>query len=83
MAQSIKNIDRYHDFQPGNGTRYGLTLVDDPHGGVLVVWPTEATYRWFPKYGELRHLHGKLNEFDMEAIQNYLNAIASTIGVLQ
>tara|TARA_Y100001937_G_C7037460_1_gene293049 strand:+ start:191 stop:430 length:240 start_codon:yes stop_codon:yes gene_type:complete len=72
-----------YDFQPGNGTRYEITLVDDPHGGVLVVWPTQATYRWFPRYGELRHLHGNLNLFDMDAIQTYLNGVATAAGVLQ
>ena len=66
------------DFQPGNGTRYEVTLVDDPHGGVLVVWPTQATYRWFPDSvswdpNNLDFLHGKKNEYDRKAIQDYLN----------
>ena len=66
-------IPKTVEFQPGNGTRYEITMVDDPHGGVLVVWPTQATYRWYPGYGELKHLHGNLNIYDMQAIQEYLN----------
>ena len=69
------NIETHHDFQPGNGTRYGLTSVDDPHGGVLVIWPGQSTHRWYPKYGELKFLHGKLNKFDSVAIQTYLNGL--------
>jgi len=71
-------IPRTVEFQPGNGTRYEITMVDDPHGGILVVWPTQATYRWYPESHEwdpsnLQFLHGKLNVYDMAAIQEYLN----------
>lgn len=61
------------DFQPGNGTRYEITLVDDPHGGILVVWPNQATYRFYPRNSELKHLHGNRNEYDMEAIRKFLD----------
>jgi len=66
-------IPKTVEFQPGNGTRYEVTMVDDPHGGILVVWPTQATYRWFPDNGELKHLHGTQNIYDQQAIQEYLN----------
>lgn len=71
---------RYVEFQPGNGTRYDLTLVPDRHGGCNVVWPSQATYRWYP--GDyLKFLHGKKNEFDRLAIFDYLEAnITTTIG---
>jgi len=71
----MKQIPTTIEFQPGNGTRYELTMVNDPHGGVLVVWPTQATYRWYPRYGELKFLHGRLNEYDMKAIQSELNNV--------
>lgn len=74
ISADIK-IETHHDFQPGNGTRYHLTLIEDPNGGVLVIWPTQSTHRWYPKYGELKFLHGKLNTYDSEAIQIYLNGL--------
>jgi len=71
-------IPKTVEVQPGNGTRYEITMVDDPHGGILVVWPKHATYRWFPQSLEwdpqnLQFLHGKLNVYDMAAIQEFLN----------
>jgi len=75
----MKRIPKHVDFQPGNGTRYDMALVDDPHGGILVIWPSQATYRWFPRYGELRFLHGKLNEYDMRAIQEWLNDMFASL----
>ena len=61
----------YIEFMPGNGTRYSLTLVNDPNGGILVIWPTQATYRYYA--GDyLKFLHGNNNEFDRLAIWDYL-----------
>lgn len=74
------------DFQPGNGTRYEVTLVDDPHGGILVVWPKHSTYRWFPESvswdpNNLQFLHGKKNKYDMKAIQDYLNWLIEVVTI--
>jgi hypothetical protein len=66
-------IPKTVEFQPGNGTRYEVTMVDDPHGGILVVWPRHSTYRWFPGNGEFFHLHGKQNIYDQQAIKEFLN----------
>ena len=61
----------YLDFQPGNGSRYSLTLVNDEHGGILVIWPNVATYRYYA--GDyLKFLHGNKNEVDRLAIWDYL-----------
>ena len=61
----------YLDFQPGNGSRYCLTLVNDEYGGILVIWPTVATYRYYA--GDyLKFLHGNKNEVDRLAIFDYL-----------
>lgn len=36
------------DVQPGNGTRYDLVLMEDPHGGIIVVWTiTGFMFRYF------------------------------------
>tara|TARA_Y100001938_G_scaffold136590_1_gene199684 strand:- start:500 stop:847 length:348 start_codon:yes stop_codon:yes gene_type:complete len=45
-----------------NGTLYNLILTPDPKGGVIVCWPGNATYRWYPsgQYGSggIKFLHG-------------------------
>ena len=74
----MKVLARYFEFQPGNGTRYSIILYTNPHGGIDVSWPKEATYRWHPSEnkeepGYLQFLHGKENEFDMHAILIWLD----------
>jgi signal peptidase I len=61
-------------FQPGDGTRYDIVLIDDPYGGVLVIWPGDSTWRWY-KNDYLKFLHGKNNEYTRRAIWNYLEGI--------
>jgi len=71
-------IDQYHhfDFQPGNGTRYDIVVINDPYGGLLVVWPNVSTYRYFGGSNpEIKHLHGKKNKFDQKAIKDFLNGV--------
>jgi len=58
-------------FQPGDGTCYDIVCVDDPYGGVLVIWPGQSTWRYH-EGDRLKFLHGKLNKWTKEAIWNYL-----------
>ena len=56
VGRRLKGV--YLAFEPENGSRYHLTLVNDEHGGILVIWPTVATYRYYA--GDyLKFLHGK------------------------
>jgi hypothetical protein len=50
-----------------------LILAEDPHGGVLVIWPTVATYRWY-RGDRLKFLHGSENKVDQQAIYDYLES---------
>ena len=59
------------DFQPGDGTRYHLVTVDDPNGGVLVVWIHGATWRYH-RDDYLKFLHGNECEFARKAIYDHL-----------
>ena len=54
------------------GTRYDLVLVNDPYGGVLVVWPaTGYLWRWYPG-DRLKALSKICNDFDAIQIYRYL-----------
>jgi len=59
-------------FYPNNGTRYNIITVEDPNGGLLVVWADgNQTYRYYA--GDyLKFLHGKANTFDRDVIFEYL-----------
>lgn len=64
----------YHDFQPGDGTRYSIVCAPDPHGGTLVIWPGYVTYRYH-RGDILKHLHGEQNDYTHKAIWEYLEAL--------
>tara|TARA_R110001606_G_C15362731_1_gene648698 strand:- start:493 stop:717 length:225 start_codon:yes stop_codon:yes gene_type:complete len=55
-----------------DGTGYDLVLVNDPYGGVLVIWPvTGYLWRWY--MGErLAPLSSNCNPFDADNIFAYL-----------
>jgi hypothetical protein len=60
-----------YDFQPGDGTRYNLVTVDDPHGGVLVICNNSSLWRHYPR-DALKFLCGNENEYTRRAIWNHL-----------
>jgi len=63
----------HYIFYPNNGTRYSIVTVEDPNGGLLVVWADgNQTYRYY-RGDYLKFLHGKANTFDREAIKEYLD----------
>jgi hypothetical protein len=60
-----------YDFQPGDGTRYNLVTVDDPHGGLLVICNNSSLWRYHQ--GDiLKFLCGNENEYTRRAIWNHL-----------
>ena len=63
-----------YSFQPGDGTCYDIVCVNDPHGGVLVIWPGHVTYRYH-RGDRLKHLHGDKNKFTDEAIKNFMDGL--------
>jgi len=60
-----------YDFQPGDGTRYNLVTVDDPHGGVLVICNNSSLWRYHPR-DFLKFLCGNENKYTHEAIWLHL-----------
>jgi len=60
-----------YDFQPGDGTRYNLVTVDDPHGGVLVICNNSSLWRYY-QGDYLKFLCGNENEYTRRAIFNEL-----------
>ena len=59
------------------GTRFNLMITNDSFGGLLVVWPGYATYRWHPsglnrEAASLVRLHGVENEVDEKFILEFL-----------
>lgn len=58
-----------------DGTRYDLILVDDPYGGVVVVW-TSTGYLWRWYQGDyLKPLSKDFNKYDAINIWNYLEGL--------
>ncbi len=58
-----------------DGTRYDLILVDDPYGGVVVVWTsTGYLWRWY-KEDYLKPLSKDCNKYDAINIWNYLEGL--------
>ena len=57
-----------------DGTRYDLVLVDDPYGGVLVIWrSTGYLWRWY-NGDYLKSLSKNTNDHDAINIFKYLEA---------
>ena len=53
---------------PKNGSFYDLVLVDDPYGGIIVVW-TSAKMTWRYYQGDyMKPLGENCNEYDAKAI---------------
>ena len=47
------------DYQPGNGTRYIVTVAPWPGGGWLVVWPAAAWVGGWTGGREVRRIAGR------------------------
>lgn len=47
------------DYQPGNGTRYALTVAPWPGGGWLVCWPAAGWVGGWTGAPELRRIAGR------------------------
>jgi len=63
-----------YDFQPGDGTRYNLVTVDDPHGGLLVICNSNSLWRYHAG-DQLKHLCGNSNIYTCKAIWEYLEKV--------
>ena len=63
-----------YDFEPGDGTRYNLVTVDDPHGGVLVICNNSSLWRYYQD-DYLKFLCGNENEYTRRAIFNHLERL--------
>ena len=63
-----------YDFQPGDGTRYSLVTVEDPHGGLLVICNSSSLWRYHAG-DQLKFLCGNENEYTRRAIWDYLQNI--------
>jgi len=76
MRRSVFALSGCHyDVSPGDGTRYDFVTVDDPYGGVLVIWPGQSTWRWYPD-DYLKFLHGTECEYARKAIYEHLQMIS-------
>jgi|TARA_R110001632_G_scaffold228260_1_gene363317 hypothetical protein len=68
----MKRTHDYADFQPGDGTRYHLTLVPEEHGGIMVVCNNSSCWRYYTKNDELKFMFGNDNDWTRKAIQDYM-----------
>ena len=62
----------YADFQPGDGTRYNLTIVPEEHGGLLVCCNHSSMWRFYPESSEIKFLCGNHNDWTEIAIVTYM-----------
>tara|TARA_B110000438_G_C15768044_1_gene630533 strand:- start:151 stop:372 length:222 start_codon:yes stop_codon:yes gene_type:complete len=63
----------YADFQPGDGTRYHLTLVSEEYGGIMIVCNRSSCWRYHPENNELKFIFGDNNNWTRKAIQDYMD----------
>lgn len=68
--------------EPGNATRYDLTIASDPHGGFIVTWPAMRWAAWASDYpgGEIRPFPkpkgARLSKADLTVIGEVLDKTA-------
>jgi len=63
-----------YEFQPGDGTRYTIHLMDAKYGGVYVIVNESSTWRYHE--GDcLKFLCGNNNEWTQRAVFNFLEAL--------
>ncbi len=61
-----------HEVFETDGTRYDLVLVDDPYGGILVVWPQGKQFWRYHPGDRLKPLMAMCNDYDTRNIFAYL-----------
>ena len=76
MRRSSSLNGCHYEVSPGDGPRYDFVTVEDPYGGVLVIWPGHSTWRWYED-DYLKFLHGQECEYARKAIYEHLQAIAA------
>jgi len=64
----------FHEFCPGDGTRYTLHLTDAEYGGVYVICNETSLWRYH-RGDMLKPLCGNDNAWTKKAIWNYLEAL--------
>jgi len=64
----------YHDFQPGDGTRYILHTIPSEHGGILVINHESSLWRYH-RGDCVKFLCGNFNEYTQRAIWDYLEGL--------
>lgn len=74
----MKRSHDYADFQPGDGTRYHLTLVPEEHGGIMVVCNHTSCWRYYRSFprasnSELKFMFGDNNDWTRKAILEYMD----------
>jgi len=68
-------LNSEHLIFQADGTRYDLVLVDDPYGGVIVVW-TSTGYMWRWYQGDyMKRLSKEVNKFDEHNIWQHLEGL--------
>lgn len=70
----------YADFQPGDGTRYHLTLVPEEHGGIMIVCNRSSCWRFYEGNLELKFIFGDYNEYTRIAITEYMTYWQKCLG---
>lgn len=61
-----------HEVFEADGTRYDLVLVDDPYGGILVIWPQGKQFWRYHPNDRLKPLNAMCNDYDTRNIFAYL-----------
>ena len=64
----------FHDFQPGDGSRYWLHTLPSEHGGILVINHEESLWRYH-RGDCVKFLCGNNNEYTQKAIWDYLEGL--------
>lgn len=68
----MKKLNAEHVHFEDDGTNYDLVLVDDPYGGIIVVWTaTGYLWRYYPS-DYLKPLSNEYNPHDAKNIFDYL-----------
>jgi len=66
--------DTYYEFQPGDGTRYCIHLMDAYYGGVYVIVNETSLWRYH-RGDTLKFLCGNINEYTHRAVWNFMEAL--------
>ena len=64
----------FHDFQPGDGSRYVLHTLPSEYGGILVINHEKSLWRYH-RGDCVKFLYGVFNEYTQRAIWSYLEGL--------